>query len=53
MCAIGTGLRGARGSRTVLDRARGLEENGEGSSGGGREERDIFNHRCRGKARTS
>ena len=42
---------GARGSRTALDGAKGLEENGAGSSSGGVGERGIFNHRGRGHAR--
>ena len=40
---------GAGGSRTTLDRARGLEENGVGPSGGGVGESGIFNHRGRGQ----
>ena len=31
--------------RRWIELARGLEENGAGPSGGGGEERDIFNHR--------
>ena len=40
-----------QGSRTALDRARSLEENGAGPSGSGGGERGIFNHRSRGQAR--
>ena len=41
---------GARRSRTVLDRARGLEENRAGPSGGGGGKRGIFNHSGLGQA---
>ena len=41
---------GARGSRTALDRAGGLEENGAGPSGGEGGERGIFNRRGWGEA---
>ena len=40
-----------RGSRTAPGRAKGLEENGAGPSGGGGGERGIFNHRGQGQAR--
>ena len=40
-----------RGSRTAPGRAKGLEENGAGPSGGGGRERDIFKHRGQGQAR--
>ena len=40
-----------RGSGTAPGRAKGLEENGAGSSGGGGGERGIFKHRGRGQAR--
>ena len=40
-----------RGSRTAPGRAKGLEENGAGPSGGGGGERGIFKHRCQGQAR--
>ena len=40
-----------RGSRTAPGRAKGLEENGAGPSGGGGGERDIFKHRGQGQAR--
>ena len=47
-----TGSRGVRrGSRTAPGRAKGLEENGAGSSGGGGGERGIFKHRGQGQAR--
>ena len=39
-------------STTVLsDRARGLEENGAGPSGGGEGKHGIFNHKSRGQIR--
>ena len=37
-----------RGSRTAPGRAKGLEENGAGPSGGGGGERGIFKHRGQG-----
>ena len=40
-----------RGSRTAPGRAKGLEENGAGPSGGGGGERGIFKHRGQGQAR--
>ena len=40
-----------RGSRTAPGRAKGLEENGAGPSGGGEGERGIFKHRGQGQAR--
>ena len=40
-----------RGSRTVPGRAKSLEENGAGPSGGGGGEHDIFKHRGQGQAR--
>ena len=40
-----------RGSGTAPGRAKGLEENGAGPSGGGRGERGIFKHRGQGQAR--
>ena len=40
-----------RGSRTAPGRARGLEENGAGPSGGGGGERGIFKHSGQGQAR--
>ena len=40
-----------RGSRTASGRAKGLEENGAGPSGGGGGERGIFKHRGQGQAR--
>ena len=41
-----------RGSRTAPGRAKGLEENGAGpSGGGGGGERGIFKHRGQGQAR--
>ena len=51
--AVGARSRSAlpRGSRTAPGRAKGLEENGAGPSGGGGEERGIFNHRGQGQAR--
>ena len=45
-CAMGAGRR-TGGSGMVLDRARGLEENGAGPSGGVGE-RSIFNNRGQG-----
>ena len=39
------------GSRTAPGRAKGLEENGAGPSGGGERERGIFKHRGQGQAR--
>ena len=39
-----------RGSRTAPGRAKGLEENGAGPSGGGGGERGIFKHRGQGQA---
>ena len=39
-----------RRSRTAPGRAKGLEENGAGPSGGGGGERGIFKHRGRGQA---
>ena len=38
------------GSRTAPGRAKGLEENGAGPSGGGGGERGIFKHRGQGQA---
>ena len=38
-------------SRTAPGRAKGLEENGAGPSGGGGGERGIFKHRGQGQAR--
>ena len=51
--AIGARSRSAlpRGSRTAPGRAKGLEENGAGPSGGGGGERGIFKHRGQGQAR--
>ena len=45
--AVGARSRRAlpRGSRTASGRAKGLEENGAGPSGGGGGERGIFKHR--------
>ena len=40
-----------RGSRTASGRAKGLEENQAGPSGGGGGERGIFKHRGQGQAR--
>ena len=40
-----------RGSRTAPGRAKGLEENGAGPSGGGGGECSIFKHRGQGQAR--
>ena len=40
-----------RGSGTAPGRAKGLEENGAGPSGGGGGERGIFKHRGQGQAR--
>ena len=40
-----------RGSRTAPGRAKGLEENGAGPSGGGGGERGIFKHTGQGQAR--
>ena len=40
-----------RGSRTAPGRAKGLEKNGAGHSGGGGGERRIFKHRGQGQAR--
>ena len=40
-----------RESRTAPGRAKGLEENGAGPSGGGGGERGIFTHRGQGQAR--
>ena len=40
---------GGGGSWTALDTARGLKENGAGSSGGGGGKRGNFNHRSGGK----
>ena len=40
-----------RGSRTAPGRAKGLEENGVGPSGGEGGERGIFKHRGQGQAR--
>ena len=40
-----------RESRTAPGRAKGLEENGAGPSGGGGGERGIFKHRGQGQAR--
>ena len=40
-----------RGSRTVPGRAKCLEENGAGPSGGGGGERGIFKHRGQSQAR--
>ena len=40
-----------RGSRTAPGRAKGLEENEAGPSGGGGGERGIFKHRDQGQAR--
>ena len=37
-----------RGSRTAPGRAKGLEENGAGPSGGGGGQRGIFKHRGQG-----
>ena len=39
-----------RGPRTAPGRAKGLEENGAGPSGGGGGERGIFKHRGQGQA---
>ena len=51
--AVGARSRRAlpRGSRTAPGRAKGLEENGAGPSGGGGGERGIFKHRGQGQAR--
>ena len=51
--AVGARSRSAlpRGSRTAPGRAKGLEENGAGPSGGGGGERSIFKHRGQGQAR--
>ena len=51
--AVGAGSRSAlpRGSRTAPGRAKGLEENGAGPSGGGGGERGILKHRGQGQAR--
>ena len=38
-----------RGSRTAPGRAKGLEENGAGPSGGRGGERGVFNHRGQGQ----
>ena len=38
-------------ARTAPGRAKGLEENGAGPSGGGGGERGIFKHRGQGQAR--
>ena len=43
--------REASGSGTAPGRAKGLEENGAGLSGGGRGERGIFKHTGQGQAR--
>ena len=40
-----------RGSRTAAGRAKGLEENGAGPSGGGGGKRGIFKHRRQCQAR--
>ena len=50
--AVGARSRSAllRGSRTAPGRAKGLEENGAGRSGGGGGERGIFKHRGQGQA---
>ena len=48
--AVGA-LARSRGSRTALDRARGLKETRAGPSGGGGRDRGIFKHRGRGQAR--
>ena len=44
------GIEKPRGSRTVPGRAKGLEENEAGPSGGGGRERGIFKHRGQGQA---
>ena len=44
-------VRVRRGSGTAPGRAKGLEENGAGPSGGGGGERGIFKHRGQGQAR--
>ena len=51
--AVGARSRSAlpRGSRTAPGRAKGLEENGAGPSGGGGGERGIFKPRGQGQAR--
>ena len=51
--AVGARSRNAlpRGSRTAPGRAKGLEKNGAGPSGGGGGERGIFKHRGQGQAR--
>ena len=51
--AVGARSRSAlpRGSKTAPGRAKGLEENGAGPSGGGEGERGIFKHRGQGQAR--
>ena len=47
---LAVGVRRRRGSRTAPGRAKGLEENGAGPSGGGGGERGIFKHRGQGQA---
>ena len=51
--AVGARSRSAlpRESRTAPGRAKGLEKNGAGPSGGGGGERGIFKHRGQGQAR--
>ena len=48
---LAVGVRRGSRSRTAPGRAKGLEENGAGPSGGGGGERGIFKHRGQGQAR--